>query len=55
MERARFTPLPILALLLRVGVGLTLVVAGGGQATDATAAQARPNRRCTSVARSRRS
>lgn len=39
MERARVTALPIFSLLLRVGVGLTLVVAGGGKLKDATAAQ----------------
>jgi uncharacterized membrane protein YphA (DoxX/SURF4 family) len=40
MERVRFTVLPIVALLLRIGVGLTLVIAGGGKLKDATAAQA---------------
>jgi uncharacterized membrane protein YphA (DoxX/SURF4 family) len=40
MERARLTTFPILALLLRVAVGLTLVVAGAGKLLDATAAQA---------------
>jgi uncharacterized membrane protein YphA (DoxX/SURF4 family) len=39
MERVRDTIPPPLALLLRVAVGLTLVVAGGGKLTDATAAQ----------------
>ncbi len=39
MERARISLFPILALVLRVAVGLTLVVAGTGKLTDATAAQ----------------
>ena len=39
MERARLSLFPILALVLRVAVGLTLVVAGAGKLTDATAAQ----------------
>ncbi|MGI8855491.1 MAG: MauE/DoxX family redox-associated membrane protein [Thermomicrobiales bacterium] len=40
MERARISVFPILAPLLRVAVGLTLVVAGAGKLLDATAAQA---------------
>lgn len=39
MERARISLFPTLALLLRAAVGLTLVVAGAGKLTDATAAQ----------------
>lgn len=39
MTRARDTAFPILALLLRVAVGVTLVVAGAGKLLDATAAQ----------------
>jgi uncharacterized membrane protein YphA (DoxX/SURF4 family) len=39
MERARISLFPLLALLLRAAVGLTLVVAGAGKLTDATAAQ----------------
>ena len=39
MERARIATFPFLALLLRVAVGLTLIVAGAGKLTDATAAQ----------------
>ncbi len=39
MERARISTFPLLAVLLRVAVGLTLVVAGAGKLTDATAAQ----------------
>lgn len=40
MERARETVFPILALILRVSVGVTLLVAGAGKLKDATAAQA---------------
>jgi uncharacterized membrane protein YphA (DoxX/SURF4 family) len=40
MERARETVFPILAFVLRVGVGVTLVIAGAGKLKDATAAQA---------------
>jgi uncharacterized membrane protein YphA (DoxX/SURF4 family) len=40
MERARETVFPMLALILRVGVGITLVIAGTGKLKDATAAQA---------------
>lgn len=39
MKRARVTLFPILAFILRFVVGLTLVVAGAGKLTDATAAQ----------------
>jgi uncharacterized membrane protein YphA (DoxX/SURF4 family) len=39
MERARETAFPILALILRVAVGMTLVIAGAGKLKDATAAQ----------------
>lgn len=39
MERIRGTAFPILAPLLRVAVGVTLVVAGAGKLLDATAAQ----------------
>lgn len=39
MERARVTLLPVIAFLLRVSVGLTLVVAGGGKLKDSTAAE----------------
>jgi uncharacterized membrane protein YphA (DoxX/SURF4 family) len=40
MERARETVFPILAFILRVGVGVTLLIAGAGKLKDATAAQA---------------
>lgn len=40
MERARVTLLPVIAFLLRVGVGLTLIVAGAGKLKDSTAAEA---------------
>ncbi len=40
MERVRVTTLPILALLLRVAVGLTLVIAGAGKLKNGNAAQA---------------
>lgn len=40
MERTRETVVPVVAFILRVAVGLTLVVAGAGKLTDATAAQA---------------
>jgi len=39
MERARISLFPVLALVLRAAVGLTLIVAGAGKLTDATAAQ----------------
>ncbi len=39
MERARNPLFPVLALILRAAVGLTLIVAGAGKLTDATAAQ----------------
>jgi uncharacterized membrane protein YphA (DoxX/SURF4 family) len=39
MERTRETVLPILDLVLRVAVGITLLVAGAGKLKDATAAQ----------------
>jgi uncharacterized membrane protein YphA (DoxX/SURF4 family) len=40
MERAHISFFPILALLLRVAVGLTLIIAGAGKLKDASAAQA---------------
>ncbi len=40
MERTRETAFPSFALLLRLGLGVTLVVAGVGKLQDATAAQA---------------
>src|SRR5256885_1723768 len=40
MERTRETILPVVAFILRLGVGLTLVVAGAGKLADARAAQA---------------
>src|SRR4051794_3258741 len=40
MERTRESVFPTLALILRVAVGVTLLVAGAGKLKDATAAQA---------------
>jgi len=40
VDRTRALAFPIVAFLLRVGVGLTLIVAGAGKLKDATAAQA---------------
>ncbi len=40
MERTRETALPIVAFILRLGVGITLVIAGAGKLADARAAQA---------------
>jgi uncharacterized membrane protein YphA (DoxX/SURF4 family) len=40
MERARISIFPVIALILRVGVGVTLVIAGAGKLKNGNAAQA---------------